>query len=398
MPRLILRWSPAITSNTTVGPTSPSALVCARTPNASLELSGTTALVCVRDSNAALDQSGADALVCARAPGRALAPVPGSCAPPNARWLSHPLVRMRHCLLSVFPWFPARIVRVVLIFLIALSICLFAQTHPALPAPPARAVSTVPAAAPAVPPAALNPLAANNPPSDAAAKLPLTAAELQHAAIVLQRASVRKQAENLGLWLMPLEEHPRLAAAGPPDCDPIDDKLIGPIIEDAAKQQSLEPKLLRAVIDRESAFRPCAVSYKGAQGLMQLMPETAAELGVANPFDPKQSVDGGARYLKQLIEKYKGDLPKALGAYNSGPRTMDNSGGIPDSQETRDYVDFVLFKAGLTPATAPPAAPSPAAAPPAAPATAPLATLATVPPLPAVTPPSPAAAPAPPPR
>jgi soluble lytic murein transglycosylase-like protein len=305
---------------------------------------------------------------------------------------------MRQCLLSVFPWFPARIVRVVLMFLIALSSCLLAQTHPALPAPPAPAASTVPAAAPAVPPAATNPPNANNPPSDAAAKRPPTSAELQHAAIVLQRASIRRQAENLGLWLMPLEEHPRLAAAGPPDCDPIDDKLIAPLIEDAAKQHSLEPKLIRAVIDRESAFRPCAVSYRGAQGLMQLMPETAAELGVADPFDPRQSVDGGARYLKQLIEKYKGDLPKALGAYNSGPSTVDNSGGIPDIQETRDYVDSILSKAGLKPAAAPPVAPAvtpaaPAAAPPVAPAVTPATPAAAPPVAPAVTPATPAAAP-----
>jgi soluble lytic murein transglycosylase-like protein len=318
---------------------------------------------------------------------------------------------MRQCLLSIFPWFPARIVRVVLIFLIALSSGLLAQTHPAMPTAPAPAAPTVSAPALANAPAATSPPDANNPPSDSpAAKLPPTAAELQHAAIVLQRAASRKQAENLGLWLMPLEDRPRLAAAaGPPDCDPIDDKLIGPLIEDAAKQQSLEPKLIRAVIDRESAFRPCAVSSKGAQGLMQLMPETATELGVANPFDPKQSVDGGARYLKQLLDKYKGDLPQALGAYNSGPRTMENSGGVPDSQETRDYVDFILSNAGMKPAGVPPpptakppaaaavASPTaPAIPPPAMPAIAPPTAPAVASPAnPTIAPPPPAAAPAP---
>jgi hypothetical protein len=121
------------------------------------------------------------------------------------------------------------------------------------------------------------------------------------AAIAQQRAAIRKQAENLGLWLMPLDGKPPPETAEPPDCDPMDDKLVNPLIEDAAKQQSLDPKLLRAMIGQESAFRPCAVSAKGAQGLMQLMPETAAELGVADPFDPKQNLDGGARFLKDRL-------------------------------------------------------------------------------------------------
>ena len=96
---------------------------------------------------------------------------------------------------------------------------------------------------------------------------------------------------------------------------------------------------------------------------MQLMPETAAELGVANPFDPKQNVDGGARFLKQLLDKYKGDLPQALGAYNAGPKTVDGSGGVPDLQETREYVDAILARAGLRPAD-PAAKPGGAAAKP----------------------------------
>jgi soluble lytic murein transglycosylase-like protein len=186
--------------------------------------------------------------------------------------------------------------------------------------------------------------------------------------MAVQRAAIRKQAENLGLWLMPLDEKPRHETAEPPDCDPLEDKLLNPLIEDAAKQHSLEPKLIRAVIERDSAFRPCAVSAKGAQGLMQLMPETAAALGVANPYDPKQNVDGGARYLKQLIDKYKGDLSQALSAYNAGPTTVDDSGGVPDLQETRDYVDAVLTQAGLK-ATAPANPADPPAKPASQPAT-----------------------------
>jgi hypothetical protein len=184
-------------------------------------------------------------------------------------------------------------------------------------------------------------------------KPPPTAADLQGAAIALQRAAIRKQAENLGLWLMPLDGKPPAETAEPQGCDPLDDNLVNPLVDDAAKQQSLDPKLLRAVIGQESAFRPCAVSAKGAQGLMQLMPETAAELGVANPFDPKQSIEAGARFLKQLLEKYKGDLPQALGAYNAGPKTVDESGSVPDVEETREYVDAILAKAGLKPADTP---------------------------------------------
>ena len=168
----------------------------------------------------------------------------------------------------------------------------------------------------------------------------------------MQRAAIRKQAEDLGLWLMPLDGKPPPETAEPPDCDPLDDKVVNPLIEDAAKQQSLDPKLLHAMIGQESAFRPCAVSAKGAEGLMQLMPETAAELGVADPFDPRQNLDGGARFLKQLLDKYKGDLPQALGAYNAGPKTVDESGGVPDLQETREYVDAILAKAGLKPTDA----------------------------------------------
>lgn len=242
---------------------------------------------------------------------------------------------------SHVPAFRSWIVPVLLIFLGSVPHRLLAQT------PPVPAESHAPAAP--------NPPAAgNSPPATAVNAKPLpTAAELQGAAIAQQRAAIRKQAENLGLWLMPLDGKPPGETAEPPDCDPLADNLVNPLIEDAAKEQDLDPKLLRAMIGQESAFRPCAVSAKGAQGLMQLMPETAAELGVANPFDPKQNLDGGARYLKQLLEKYKGDLPQALGAYNAGPKNADDSGGVPDLKETREYVNAILAKAGHKPADAP---------------------------------------------
>ena len=94
-------------------------------------------------------------------------------------------------------------------------------------------------------------------------------------------------------------------------------------MEQAARRQDLDEEVLRGVIQQESAFRPCAVSPKGAMGLMQLMPATASQLGVPNPFDPAANVDAGARFLKELLTRYGGDLPLALGAYNAGrPRSM----------------------------------------------------------------------------
>jgi len=281
------------------------------------------------------------------------------------RWSSKPGARNLRGAFAHLPAFPCWIIPVLLIFLSSGPDGLPAQT------PPAPAVSDVPAAS-NTPAAGTPPATGDSPPATVSAKPPPTAAELQGAAIAQQRAAIRKQAENLGLWLMPLDGKPPPDGAEPPGCEPLDDNLVNPLIEDAAKQHGLDPKLLRAVIGQESAFRPCAVSAKGAQGLMQLMPETAAELGVANPFDPKQNLDGGARFLKQLLEKYKGDLPQALGAYNAGPKTADESGGAPDLQETREYVDAILAKAGLKAADRPakpadpPATPSDGPAKPAA--------------------------------
>jgi soluble lytic murein transglycosylase-like protein len=167
----------------------------------------------------------------------------------------------------------------------------------------------------------------------------------QRAAIAQQRASIRKQAESVLGWMLPWPDGP--PARDPPACDPIADDIVAPIIDSAAKAQDVEPKLIRAMVERESGFRPCAVSEKGAQGLMQLMPETAQELEVQDPFDPGQNIQAGAKYLKQLLDKYKGDLAQALAAYNAGPTTVDQSGGIPDIPETRDYVDAILEKLGI---------------------------------------------------
>ncbi len=167
------------------------------------------------------------------------------------------------------------------------------------------------------------------------------ALEKQKASIARQQMSVRRQAENAGAQMLP----PEAPAAA---CDSISDIAVTPLIESAAKAHQIAPELIRAVIGQESGFQPCAISRKGALGLMQLLPGTAEQFGVTDVFDPKQNIDSGAKYLKQLLDRYGGDLAKALSAYNAGPATVDQAGGTPDIQETRDYVTAILKKLDIT--------------------------------------------------
>jgi soluble lytic murein transglycosylase-like protein len=136
-------------------------------------------------------------------------------------------------------------------------------------------------------------------------------------------------------------------------CDPISPGSFDPQIRAEAGRQGLAPELLRAVISAESAFVPCAVSDKGAMGLMQLMPGTAAAMGVSDPMDPDDNLRGGVRYLGQLLERYGGDLRLALGAYNAGPALVDKFGDVPPIPETQNYVREFLKKLAITPPAAP---------------------------------------------
>jgi soluble lytic murein transglycosylase-like protein len=110
----------------------------------------------------------------------------------------------------------------------------------------------------------------------------------------------------------------------------------------AARRHGLDPGLVMAVVSVESGFRPQAVSPRGAQGLMQLMPGTASSLGVVDAFDPVQNLDGGTRHLGQLLTLYGGDLARALAAYNAGEGAVHRHGGVPPYRETRAYVKKVL--------------------------------------------------------
>lgn len=113
-------------------------------------------------------------------------------------------------------------------------------------------------------------------------------------------------------------------------------------ISDAANRYGVNPDLVQSVIRVESAFNPSAVSRKGARGLMQLMPQTASSLGVRDSFNPGQNIDGGVRHLRNLIDRYGGNLPLALAAYNAGAQAVDWYRGIPPYPETQLYVRRIL--------------------------------------------------------
>jgi soluble lytic murein transglycosylase-like protein len=117
-------------------------------------------------------------------------------------------------------------------------------------------------------------------------------------------------------------------------------------IQASAARNGVDPALLRGLIRQESGFDPAATSPAGAQGLTQLMPATAAALGVADPRDPAQSIEGGARYLRQQLDRFGGDVPRALAAYNAGPGAVQRFGGVPPYAETQGYVRNVLAYAG----------------------------------------------------
>jgi soluble lytic murein transglycosylase-like protein len=163
-----------------------------------------------------------------------------------------------------------------------------------------------------------------------------------------QRASVQRQAKAAGASMTPWT--PATASAPPenqsimfqPFCDPVAQPELSAMIDSAATKNGVAPSVIREVARQESGFRPCVISPKGAEGLMQLMPATQDQFNVIDPFNPRASLEGGTKLLKQLLDRYHGDLSLALSAYNAGAGTVDRAGGIPQIPETRNYVANIL--------------------------------------------------------
>lgn len=178
-----------------------------------------------------------------------------------------------------------------------------------------------------------------------------SAAEKQKASIAAmadsiarQRASIQRQIAGTpsdGFFILPRPQH-LSETVPPPACPPLPDSEVNALVDQAADKEGLDPELIRGVMRQESAFRPCAVSPKGALGLMQLMPATASQLSVTNPFDPASNVNAGAKFLKQMLDRYNGDPALALAAYNAGPANVDAANGVPKIPETLNYVNQIL--------------------------------------------------------
>ena len=145
----------------------------------------------------------------------------------------------------------------------------------------------------------------------------------------------------------PKAADPESSSQVQPDESLPDGTPYGEIIASVAEAQGVNPLLVRALIQVESKFRPTARSRKGAMGLMQLMPSTAREYNVRNPFEPKANIEAGIKHLKALIDRFDSSLELALAAYNAGPGAVEKFNGVPPYRETRNYVTRILSLAGL---------------------------------------------------
>jgi soluble lytic murein transglycosylase-like protein len=128
----------------------------------------------------------------------------------------------------------------------------------------------------------------------------------------------------------------------PANAGPLNRAALNDLVNGAGERNQIDPAFINSVIRAESNFNSRAVSKKGARGLMQLMPQTAGQLGVTNAFDPQANVEGGTKYLRELLEKYNFDVVKALAAYNAGPERVDRYRGVPPYYETQTYIARII--------------------------------------------------------
>lgn len=141
---------------------------------------------------------------------------------------------------------------------------------------------------------------------------------------------------------VPPASAPRTMVVTPQRQETLTQEGLNQVVSGAGARNQIDPDFIRSVIKAESGFHQNAVSRKGALGLMQLMPGTAAEMGITNPFDPKSNVEGGTKYLRDLLVKYNFDVNKALAAYNAGSKRVDQYHGIPPYYETQAYVSRII--------------------------------------------------------
>lgn len=175
----------------------------------------------------------------------------------------------------------------------------------------------------------------------------LTAISVMQESIARQRAAVQKQlGQSAGAFFIlppPARMEGAELSAETAECPPLSDGEVRSLAGQAATREGLDVEMILNVMRQESGFRPCAVSPKGAMGLMQLMPSTALDLGVKDSFDPLENVEAGARFLRQLLTRYNGDVFKAVSAYNAGPARVDAVDGIPQIPETLNYINRIFY-------------------------------------------------------
>jgi soluble lytic murein transglycosylase-like protein len=175
---------------------------------------------------------------------------------------------------------------------------------------------------------------------------PANSSEVKKDSVVAKQGRAEKLAEAAGLQSSPRSAQVSRRVFGRVPSDNASGEVIERSIQKAAARYSLSPDLIRGVIRAESNFQADAVSSAGAKGLMQLMPETAGDLGVTKPFDIQQNIDGGSRYLRQMLDRFGGNLKLALAAYNAGPGAVEKYEGRVPYAETQEYVKRVLRFSG----------------------------------------------------